>query len=105
MKLNSEHLESFIDVYKEAKEIYNDEESAKHAPINPVVRFENRGSLAYTDDGFCWLIDSGLHSNEDTVWMCDLDDFINFFFQVGEDDWSEPTFDDMEDFVKMMGAE
>jgi hypothetical protein len=97
--LRQSQLASFTRTYHEARAIYLDLDSDYgHAPMNPVVRLEDRGDI----EGVVWRIDSDLHSAEDTLLECPLDVFDGFFCEVYEDDDYNPSLEDMRDFADML---
>jgi hypothetical protein len=99
LAITEEHLASFRDVYHESRQIYLDiDDSAEHAPMNPVVRLEDRGEV----EGIVWRLTSDLYSAEDTLLECPLEGFHDFFYEVYHDADYVPSLDDMRSFFETL---
>ena len=96
--INTEHLESFRNVYREAREIYLDiDDAARHSPHDPVVRFVDRGQYG----GWKWRLESGVNDEPDAMLEFRLDDFDSFFYAAYQDAGYMPTDEDMTEFAAL----
>jgi hypothetical protein len=83
---------TFQDVYRTARDYYNDE-NVDDCPMDPVVRRVDTE----------WMLESGINPSSDADYECSLADvFDTYFWEAYKDaDWI-PTDEDADEFVRLM---